>query len=369
MALKRSEFVELIHNQLRRIYNTADPRQPFDVDAGVVTKILARIKERNDFLNKINVTTVSQIAGKTLGFGVPSLLMKRTTSKQDNGFNYRRPSDPFSLGATDYKCLPSESDPLLTWEKLDNFAHLPNFYELYRDEIDLIRAADTVRVGWWGQYAAPNTDPIANPMGQDIHIGWLQHLINVAPDQVMGLNKDGSIDTIRIGNRADADFKSLDQAVNELRQVHLNKYFRNSQQLRVMVGHELSAHERAMYFGEVKDPSEINARDLMLAQLRFGEVAIERVDDTPDRLLYLSPLNNISHYTQVDTVRRQVVDSHEHKGIVDYLHANTCYVNEHAEGAAALHPDAVALWDDEANDWVKSEDVWKVTIPAPAPAP
>ena len=47
-------------------------------------------------------------------------------------------------------------------------------------------------IGWHGTSTAPDTDRTANPLLQDVNIGWLQHIRTDAPAQVMSEGTEGS---------------------------------------------------------------------------------------------------------------------------------------------------------------------------------
>lgn len=356
------EVLNEITSNVAKIYNIEDPSKSFEVPPSKVQKIERGIVEKNDFLKSITNEVVSEMSGDILRFGATDMLFKRTTQTNDN-YGKRRPNQPFSLGESTYQCLPIEADIGLSWGVTDSWKHKPRVYELFREKVAEARAASRLKAGWYGQMSAKHTDSEKYQMGEDVCEGWFQYLIKNNPENVLGITPDSSdplgytVDEIRVGEGG--DFKNLDQLIFHMRQTLINKHFRNKTDLRAIVGSELLYNERSRYFEASKSdtPSEVSAREVLLNGLTLGGVKPLESDAFPERGLFLSPLNNIHHYTHAGTVRKQIKQSHENKGLVDYYYANIAYLLAYLEGAAAVHPDAVLL--KEGSDWVKASDAWK----------
>lgn len=339
-----------------------DPTKIFNVSPRIAQTVEEKIRQSNSFWRLINNIGVKEVKGQILGFGVPATITKRTTTPNTAG-SLRRPTDPTGLMAREYECFETEQDTVISWAKIDSWAHLPNFYELYRNAVMFAQARDRLMIGWNGQANAAQTDAETYSSLQDVNKGWIQYLIDTAPEKVLGLNPDGTVGTIKLdASAADADFRTLDELVYHLRYDMLDKEFRKRGELRVLVGDELVLNENAALLGSPSQntPTERTATNLMLNAQSFGRTQIAESDEFPQRGVFVSELSNISRYWQQGSVRRRIAeDSHEHKGIVEYNFVRDDYVLEAVEGAACVHPDAIQI-KNKAGNWIAAADVWKM---------
>ncbi len=100
---------------------------------------------------------------------------------------------------------PPSSTPTC-WSKLDAWAKFPDFQARVRNQIIRQQALDRIMIGFNGTSAAVETDRVANPLLQDVNIGWLQHYRDNAPARVMtGGGTDGEV---RVG--PGGDYENLD---------------------------------------------------------------------------------------------------------------------------------------------------------------
>ena len=339
-----------------------DPTKTFNVVPRVEQAIETKVMQSNAFLSQINNIGVKEIKGDILGFGVPSTITKRTTTPNAHG-SLRRPTDPTGLVQRSYECFEVEQDSTITWNKIDQWAHLPNFYALYRQMVMFAQARDRLLTMWWGQDNAANTDPAAFPLLQDVNKGFIQFMIDENPDNVLGLNSDGTVKPIKIdAEDPAADFRTLNQLAYYLRYEVLHRLFQNRTSLRIIIGDELTVTENVELLGnaEQQKPTERRAVEDLLQKQTFGETLRVKSDEFPRRGIVLSELGNLSRYWQVGSMRRKLMeDDHEKKGLVDYNYEREDYVVEAAEGCAVVHPDAIHLKDDEGN-WVPADQVWAV---------
>lgn len=370
MRTKRAEAVaENIMATTQKVFgNNVKAGKTFNVEPSIAQKMEERVQQQNAFLKLINVIPVNDVSGQVLGFGAPRALMKRTTSETATGFHKRRPTNPSGLKKRDYKCEDYESDALITWEQLDQWAHLPDYYQKFRTIVQVAQATDRLRLGWHGQYRADNTDPVANPQLEDMQRGWLQYLIENAPEQVLGISPSQTdplgytVDPIHVGVGAGANgFESLDSLVYHLRQTKIDKIFRFNTNNVAILGDELVSKDNQGLFDGAISPLERVARAMYLESQDFGRTKIERSDEYPERGLMVTQTSLLSYYYQAQSIRRKIEDDHEEKGIVDYNYGRHDFVIEVCEGAAAVHPDAIHLKDKDGN-WVPAADTWKAVI-------
>ncbi|MBN0742074.1 P2 family phage major capsid protein, partial [Pseudomonas aeruginosa] len=108
----------------------------------------------------------------------------------------------------------------------------------------------------------------ANPLLQDVNIGWFQQYRNNAPARVLKEGK--TTGKVVVGNGADADYKNLDALVFDVVSSLIDPWHRRDPGLVVILGREL-VHDK--YFPMVnKDQpaTEKIATDLILSQKRMG---------------------------------------------------------------------------------------------------
>ncbi|WP_323974307.1 P2 family phage major capsid protein [Aeromonas hydrophila] len=111
---------------------------------------------------------------------------------------------------------------------------------------------DILRVGFRGQRAATNTDPVANPNGEDVAPGWPTLAKAADPEGKRVLNRAVVFDTTGGGDYAD-----LDTMVYELVAL-LPEAYRNDPRLRVLVGCDLLRAHKQAYLkpGAVRDKQQ-----------------------------------------------------------------------------------------------------------------
>lgn len=335
------------------------PNQVTNIAPRIAQTIEDRVMQSNAFLASVNNTPVREVKGDILGFGVPGNITKRTRTANADG-TLRRPTDPTDLVQRSYECHEVEQDSVISWDKIDAWAHLPNFYERFRQQVLFAQARDRLKVMWHGQSVAPQS---ADPDLRDINEGFFQFMINELPENVFGLNPDGTIRAIKVdAEDPAAEFKNLDALIYHLRYEMLHKLFRSRTGLRVIVGDELIVRENTALLGgsTQHQATERAATGLLLNSRSFGRTPVVESDEFPARGIFVSELSNLSRYWQENSYRRKLAeDDHLHKGVVDYTFVREDYVVEAAEGCVCVHPDAIQL-KNAAGNWVAAADVWKM---------
>lgn len=357
----REEVTESIFNTVQRVYGVDDPSREFAVKPAIVQELERKIKQSNAFLNQIRVAGKPTLKGQIVSMEGTQPLAKRTQ-------NGRRPSDPTAFVDRDFENVDVEKDAVISWLKVDEWRGVTkngDIYTEYRDIITHTNATDTLKIGWNGQFHAANTDPAAFPFLQDVHQGWIQYLIEHAPERVLGITPDSSdprgyvIDPIKIG--PGGDFISLDQLVYHVRQRFIDRLYRRRGDMRVLIGDDLTVEENKHLFGVAMQPTERNALKEYLKSQNFGRTTLAESDEFPERGIFMTPLKNIARYYEMGTMRRKLNDNdHERKGIVDYNFIREDYVIEMIEACAMVHPDALYMFDEDEGNWKPALDSWKV---------
>ena len=362
----RDDVTDGIFSTVSEIYGADNVRKEFAVEPTIVQELERKVKQSNDFLNRISTRGKIQMKGQVIAMEGTKPLAKRTASG-------RRPTDPTAFTDRTYENVPVEKDAVISWDKVDEWRGVTengDIYTEYRDIVTHTMATDILRIGWNGQFHAATTDPDAHPLLQDVHQGWIQWMIENAPEQVVGINVDPTdprgytVDPIRIGrddNGNPGDFLTLDELVFHLRQRYIHRLFRRRMDLRVLIGDELTFHENKKLFARVEDPTEKNALQTYLDSQVFGRTLPDMSDEFPARGIIMTMIANIERDYQIDSMRRKLNDDdHIAKGIVDYNYIREDYLVPIPEAAVVVHPDAMYIWDSVLGMWVPCADVWKV---------
>lgn len=192
---------------------------------------------------------------------------------------------------------------------------------------DLALAAfgdDLIRVGFHGQTAAVNTDPEANPNGEDVMMGWPALAKAADPEGLRVLR-----DAVTFDPSGQGDFADLDAMVYALIE-KLPKAYRQDPRLVVMVGGDLlQAHQKAyLKPGQVRDKTQ---------RMKIADLGIVSHCHMPPTYLAITLVENL----QVLTV------NHTHRlnaGDVDSLASWGIRYNR-AQSYALGEPTAYAAFD------------------------
>jgi len=324
--------------QIGKLNNVADPSRAFEVLPAIAQTLRAKLKGSSDFLSKINIIPVVAQEGDKVGVGVKGTIASRT----DTRVHDREPRYPGDLDERRYRCEKTDFDTLVRYETLDSWAHQPNFQVLLRDAIVNAKAIDIITIGFNGITAAVETDPVANPLLQDVNKGWLQHIREEAPTRVLAegdvepaiRNGAGVVTTkgkIYVGAGEigeDVDYVNVDALVYDAIEL-LHENYREDTDLVVIVGREL-VHDK--YFAIVNKAgdtaTEQIARDVLHASKKLGGLNAVRVPKFPKNALLITTLANLSIYEQIGTERRKIEDNAKRDQIENYESVNQAFVVE-----------------------------------------
>lgn len=335
--------------------NVADATVKFAVDPNAEQMLEAEIRNTSEFLGMINILPVINQQAQVLGIGVTRSIAGRVDT---SGGNRRNPTDPGAANEKhEYTCRKTNFDWARPYAILDAWRHNPDFERLLRDDIVRQIALDRQMIGFHGTSAASTTDRVANPLLQDVNIGWLHKIRTDAPAQVMD---DGAL-TVRTNGTnnpalkaiyvqagatlfdgtnavtAQADYSSLDALVRDaMRGIHESHADDND--LVVIVGRNLMDDK---YFSIAQETgataTEVEATDRILRSSKMmGGLPAMRVTGFPANALLITKLSNLSIYYQEGSRRRQLKDEPEYDRIANYESLNEAYVVEEYELAVLV---------------------------------
>lgn len=302
--------------------------QQFTADPSVQQTLETKIQESSDFLTKISNIGVTEQSGEKVGLSIGSTIASTTdTTTKD-----RQAKDPTTLDQRGYLCQKTNFDTAIRYAKLDAWAKFPDFQIRIRDAILRRQALDIMTIGFNGTSRAADSDRAANPLLQDVNIGWLEKIRTEAEEQTMTEVADGS-GKVKIGNNG--DYKNLDALVFDIVNNLIEPWYREDPELVVILGRKLFADKYFPLVNAAQPPTEKIATDLIISQKRVGGLQAVQAPYFPAGTMLITRLDNLSRYYQTGSRRRTIIDNARRDQFENYESSNDAYVVEDY-GLAAL---------------------------------
>lgn len=303
-------------------------------------------REEIGFLDRINVQAVRDLIGNPIGLTTEDFIGRRTSEANLP----RQPKDVSKMSEREYRLYDSEFDTKLPWALIDAWSRFPDFAERYARHVARSVGLTRLSIGWHGTSAAADTDPVANPNGEDMNIGWLHKMRLEKPDHVMGrvIAGDGTATgagaPIYIGpdaSVAQGDYKNIDALAYDLIS-GMPSWARSSTDLVVVVSQDLVDEK---YFPMInralsntidggRSTSDETTGNIIMSAKQIGGRPAAIVPKFPDSTMMVTPLENLSLYYQEGSRRRYVRDEPQNKSsLVDYNSSNEGYVIEDTDFA------------------------------------
>lgn len=316
----RNETRQLYNQYLARIAElngVADATQKFNVEPSVEQRLVEKIQESSPFLSRINSHIVDAQEGEKVHIGVNSTIAGRTDTS--DGQTERKPRDIKTLSSDKYRCEQTNYDTYIRYATLDAWRHDPAFQTILRAAISKQIARDRLMIGFNGTSVAATTNRASNPLLQDVNIGWLQRLRSGKSAAVMSGKKVGGI--------SGHDYKNIDGAVYDASKELIEPWHHGSN-LVVVAGRKL-VHDKILSLIDGNDlPTERNALDKLINQNRLGGLPAIMVPFFPEDAFLITPLDNLSIYTQRGTTRMAYLDNPKLDRIEEFRSVNEAYVIE-----------------------------------------
>ncbi|SFU80300.1 phage major capsid protein, P2 family [Halomonas korlensis] len=306
--------------QVAKLSGVPSAVEQFNVEPSVQQTLESKIQESSAFLSAINVQGVDELKGQKLGLGVSGPIAKRT----DVSSSDRTTSDVSNLEAHDYECLSTEFDTHINWAQLDAWAKFRDFQTRVRNAIIRQQSLDRIMIGFNGTSGAAASDPVANPLLQDVNKGWLQHYRDNASARV--LSEGATIGEVRVG--PGGDYANLDALVYDVVNEMIDPWHRGNTALRAICGRKIMADKYFPLVSEYQQPTEQQALDMLISQKRMGGVQGAQVPFVPDGSLLITPPENLSLYWQNGSRRRYLQDNPKRNRVENYESSNDAYVVE-----------------------------------------
>ena len=327
--------------------NAADnAAEQFTVAPSVEQTLENRIQESSNFLQNVNSYGVRDLKGEKIGLSVGTTIASRT----DTTTNDRVPTDPTELDGLYYECKQTNFDTALRYSKIDQWSKFHDFQTRIRNAIVQQQGRDRLMIGFNGQRAAATTNREANPLLQDVNIGWLKKLETNASARYMTRGKEAG--QIRIG--PGGDYVNLDELVYDMRSNLLQPWYSRDNGFISCVSADLLDEK---YFPIIaahsETPTENEALNRMLSAKKLGGLGVAEVPFMPARTIFISWLgksggSNISIYWQEGSRRRTIVDNAKRDQVENYESVNEAYeIEDYGAACAAANlvfPDGNGGW-------------------------
>jgi len=294
----------------------------FTVDPSVEQKLETRAQESSAFLSQINVIGVDELKGEKVGITMGNPIASRTDT---SGAGRRNPVDPTGLDSDGYELAKTNFDTMLKYGKLDAWAKFPDFQTRIQNAILERMQLDRIMVGWNGTSVAATTDPNANPLRQDVNIGWLEQMRVNNQIRVMD---EGSVEAGKVMVGPGGDYATLDALVWDAVQSLLPSWAKGRTDLVAITGAALLHDKYFPLINRDEAPTEQVARDLIMSSKRLGGKQAAEVPFFIDHAVFITPLANLSLYYQNGKRRRLIREEPDADRIADYQSSNEGYVVE-----------------------------------------
>lgn len=326
-------------------YGVSDVTTRYNVAPVGAQKIVESMKEQTGFLQQINVVTVPDQSGNAIGLDVTGLIMGRT----DTSANDRTAKEVHSTTGNTYLCQKAEFDTAISYATLDGWAMQPNFRSKIMNQTRKQIGLNQILVGFHGMSVAAQTDPVANPLGQDIAEGWLFKAKSRVPAQY--LVEGATTAEIHFGEGTGSDYINLDSLVADL-VLMLDPAHTDDGDLVVIVGQELLAKEKAKFYAtHGNTPSEKSKVEDKQVIGTFGGLPAIKAPHFPGRGVMITSLSNLSIYIQDSSIRRQNIDNPKRDRYENFYSMNMDYVIEDLGKVAALEAANVKFTADGGTTW------------------
>jgi P2 family phage major capsid protein len=309
-------------DQVAKLNGVASALVKFSVAPSVQQTLETKIQESSEFLTRINVIPVTDQKGEKIGLGIGGTIAGTT----DTSANDRTPTDPSNLEGSGYECTQTNFDTALKYVKIDMWAKFPDFQTRMRNAILQRQALDRILIGFNGTHRAPTSDRIANPLLQDVNIGWLQKYRAEAPARV--LSQGDTAGKVLVGAGDGNDYANLDALVFDAVNNLIDPVHQEDTELVVICGRKLLADKYFPIVNQDQPNTEKLAADLIISQKRLGNLPAVRVPGFPANALMVTRLDNLSVYYQEGARRRTVVDNAKRDQVENYESSNDAYVVE-----------------------------------------
>ncbi|WP_417762187.1 phage major capsid protein, P2 family [Shewanella sp.] len=316
------------HKSIAHYYQVDNVSEQFAVTQVMDTKLRAAMLESVEFLGMITMLDVDQMKGQVVSVGSYNIATGRNASG--------RFTSGQSVDGNQYELVETDSCAYVTWAQMAAWANSGTqnqFASLMSANATNRFALDILRIGFNGTSVAATTDPVANPLGEDVNIGWHAHVKADAPEQVVTDDIYFNFE-LPVGTEPKAgEYRTIDAAVTELKAL-LHPSIRNDPRLRVLIGSDLVSASQSRLMNQANTPTEKVAAQQLDKNIG-GLIALQPPFFPGKRLVVTIP-TNLHYYKQKGTSSRMAENVQDRKRHEDKYWRMDGYVVEEYEAYAAI---------------------------------
>jgi P2 family phage major capsid protein len=311
--------IDMYTQDLARLNGVANVSQTFAVSPPVEATLEKKIQESSEFLSRINIMGVRDQIGRRISINVKGPIASRTdTTKED-----RQPRDPHNTTDDGYQAYETEFDTAIRWDTLDAWSMFPEFQTNVRDMIVRQQAIDRMVIGWHGKSVAAKSDPVKNPMLEDMNIGWLELQRQKAPQRVLKTTASSGADSVKVGPTG--KYKNLDALVFDLLN-GLDPWYRRRSDLVVLCSRNMLGAKYFPVINQVAKPTEKVATEILMSARHIGGLPPVDLPFFPENTLAITTFDNLSIYYQKGSRRRHLVENPKRNQLENYESVREAYV-------------------------------------------
>jgi len=324
------ELLDEYHADVARMNGVSNIEKSFNVAPQIQQNLETRVQESSAFLSQINVIGVDDMEGATVGLSIGGMIAGRTDT---NGGGRRETRSVHGLEEHRYKVAQTNFDTHITYNQLDVWSRFPDFQTRIAAAIVERCQLDRIAIGFNGVSIAPTTDRVANPLGQDVNIGWLERMRTENQVRVM---EEGAVAGGKVQVGKGGDYATLDALVWDAVQSLLPSWAKGRTDLVAICGQGLLHDKYFPLINAEEKPTEQIARDLIMSSKRLGGRQAAEVPFFPDNAVLITPFKNLSIYYQNGKRRRYVQENPARDRIEDFNSSNEGYVIEDYDAACMV---------------------------------
>jgi P2 family phage major capsid protein len=298
-----------------------------------------RASEKADFLKKTNTVPVDAQIGQRVGIGISRPIASRT----DTALEDRATKDVLELAGDTYHATQTNFDSHASYKTLDAWAHIGDFGKMYSESLSLQQARDRLMIGFNGTSVEAKSDLQANPLLQDVNVGWLEKVRLNEPHRIMGYDSDGvaNDDSFSVGQGG--EYGSLDALAFDLISNLLDNWHQGADDLVLLVGREVWTHHGLSLLANSTMPTERAALQSWFAAQTVAGLPCVMPPFFPARAVVVTSYSNLSIYYQLGTLRRAIIDNPKRDRVEEYRSQNEAYVVEDYGKFAGVRNGAILL--------------------------
>lgn len=297
----------------------------FSVTPSAEQTIIAAAMEHSDFLKRISIFPSKNQQGQAV------ILDTRPASSVNTSTTIRRqPSDLSDLTDRQFNCQQINTDTFVPYEKLDAWAGAGDFYGTLQQQVARQKALDIMTVGFNGTHRSDPSDIAANPLLQDVAIGWLERYRQECPGSVISgvsvtrRDMNGAVESF-------GEYSTTDGLINEVwRSCISPMYTTNPFDLVVISSSPLVNEKYQMMANMAGNVPQRNSEslwwDVIMKNQKLGGLPVFPVPGFPDNAAFVTSLDNISLFWQRNTFRRMTCDEPDLNRIANYDSLNMDFI-------------------------------------------